>query len=98
MGIPPEFGIIFAIFGGIVLIICVCLCCYCCAEELHASLIESESKRDERTRNNGNGNNSDRNNRIRNNTNNGNRNNGLRTKLRSQNFNYVSPYVQNFSD
>ena len=36
--------------------------------------------------------------RNRNNTNNGNRNNGLQSKLRSQNFNYVSPYVQNFFD
>ena len=63
MAIPPEFIIwtIFAIFGGIVLLICVCLCCFCCAKDLHASLIESESNREERTRDNRN-----RNDRIRN--------------------------------
>ena len=90
----PEFAlIVFGILLGIIILACAVIrICAWCDEPVPVQ----ETRVDREGHNRGNRNDRNRNNRNRNNTNNGNRNNGLQSKLRSQSYNYVSPYVQNF--
>ena len=94
----PEFVlIVFGILLGIIILACAVIrICDKCDEPIPVQ--ETRGDREGHNRGNHNRNDSNRNDSNRNKTNNGNRNNGLQSKLRSQSFNYVSPYVQNFFD